>query len=130
MKRIPAAIILFSCLAGPAFGQTNVPTSTATNAATVTATNVAAADEQVSRGLDFALLDVNVGQDTTFALALRLRSYGVPFAFASGSSRAIVPDDLAGAPFLVKPCCSQLVISTVCAGLAKSKPVAHSHPNS
>ena len=69
----------------------------------VVATNVAAADEQLSRGLDFALLDVNVGQDTTFALARRLNSQGVPFAFASGSSRAIVPDDLAGVPFLVKP---------------------------
>ena len=40
----------------------------------VVATSVAAADAQLSRGLGFALLDVNVGQDTTFALARQLRS--------------------------------------------------------
>jgi DNA-binding response OmpR family regulator len=92
----------------------------ATGADVVVAVSIAAAEQQLGRLVDFVLLDVNVGQETTFALARRLREQGVACAFASGSSRAIIPDDLKALPFLAKPCRAQLVISAVGAALPTS----------
>jgi hypothetical protein len=77
--------------------------------------SVAAAEQQLERRMDFVLLDVNVGHQTTFALARRMVEQGVSFAFASGSSRDVIPDDLKAMPFLTKPCRAQLVVSAVCA---------------
>jgi DNA-binding response OmpR family regulator len=93
----------------------------ATGAEVVVAMSVAAAEQQLERRMDFVLLDVNVCHETTFALARRLVEQGVSFAFASGSSRTIIPDDLKAMPFLTKPCGAQLVISAVRAALLTSK---------
>ena len=78
----------------------------------VIATSLAGAEEELSRKFDFALLDVNIKDDTTFALARRLSCEGVPLAFASGACSTIIPDDLNAVPFLQKPCRSQVVINT------------------
>jgi DNA-binding LytR/AlgR family response regulator len=93
----------------------------ATGADVIVAISVAAAEQQLARGVDFALLDVNVCDETTFALARRLVHQGVSCAFASGASRAIIPDDLKALPFLAKPCRAPLVISAVRAALLTSK---------
>lgn len=41
--------------------------------------------------LDFALLDVNLGQGTSERVADVLRARGIPFAFVSGYDRASLP---------------------------------------
>jgi DNA-binding NtrC family response regulator len=86
----------------------------------IVATNLVGAEEHLADNLDFALLDVNIGDGTTFALARRLAERGVPFAFASGSSRSVVPPDLMAAPFLSKPCRTGLVSKTIRGALAST----------
>lgn len=57
-----------------------------------------------SPDLNGALLDINLGQETCFAIADRLVEQGVPFIFLSGySDGAIVPDRFSAVPCLAKP---------------------------
>jgi light-regulated signal transduction histidine kinase (bacteriophytochrome)/CheY-like chemotaxis protein len=52
----------------------------------------------------FALLDVNLGEETSFAVADRLRALGVPHVFATGyGEEAALPPEHAGTPVLKKP---------------------------
>lgn len=54
--------------------------------------------------VDFALLDVNLGDgETSFAAAEILRQRGVPFAFVTGYGDQGVRGDLRDAPILAKP---------------------------
>ncbi|NNM73679.1 response regulator [Enterovirga aerilata] len=64
---------------------------------------VADAGRRIGDGLDFALLDVDLPDGKSFALAERLHRSRVPFAFVSASRRSEVPADLQGAPFIPKP---------------------------
>ncbi len=84
-----------------------------TGAQVTVAGTVSAAQSAVSSGVDFALLDVNIGKGTTYALARCLSSDGIPFVFTSGSSNADMPDDLRSARFLSKPCRAADIIKTV-----------------
>ena len=53
---------------------------------------------------DFALLDLNLGNDTSIAVANRLQSARVPFAFASGlDDQSQLPPTLGHYPILRKP---------------------------
>lgn len=53
---------------------------------------------------DLALLDVNLGEAMSFSFARLLKERGVAFGFVSGySDTQDFPDDLQGAPLLVKP---------------------------
>lgn len=55
-------------------------------------------------GLDFALLDVNLGDgQTSFQTAEILRQRGVPFAFVTGYGDQGVRADLRDVPVLAKP---------------------------
>lgn len=54
-------------------------------------------------GCDTALLDVNLGLETSEAVALELRARGTPFVVMSGYAQDELPAALAGAPFLSKP---------------------------
>jgi CheY-like chemotaxis protein len=54
-------------------------------------------------GLDFALLDVNLGGTSAEAVADALIKAAVPFAFASGYGRAGVPAHLQDRPVIRKP---------------------------
>jgi CheY-like chemotaxis protein len=56
-----------------------------------------------SEPLDGALLDINLGHGTTFALATALLERGVPFAFVTGHASKPVPDHLQQCPRLIKP---------------------------
>ncbi len=57
-----------------------------------------------SSDIDFALLDVNLGsQSTSFAAAEALRARGVPFAFVTGYGAQGVREDLRDAPVVSKP---------------------------
>lgn len=53
--------------------------------------------------IDCAVLDINVADDTVFALADRLRKAGVPFVFLSGYTKGSIPSRLAKTPLLEKP---------------------------
>jgi len=65
----------------------------------------AAEAEQVARTaqFDFALLDVNLDGETSFAAADALRDRQIPFAFVTGYGEQGVRPDLRDAPVLSKP---------------------------
>jgi len=53
--------------------------------------------------LDLAILDMSLGQDSSFPIADALQQRGIPFMFASGHDAAALPDKHAGRQVLVKP---------------------------
>ncbi|MBV9348539.1 MAG: response regulator transcription factor [Pseudolabrys sp.] len=71
--------------------------------APTTVESSSAAMPVVERGVDLALLDIEVADGVTFALAAKLRAQGTPVVFVSGSDPSRVPNDLAATPFLQKP---------------------------
>ncbi|ARM89630.1 PAS/GAF/phytochrome domain-containing protein [Rhizobium sp. CIAT894] len=70
-----------------------------------TAPSVAEAMEILAdRSFDLALLDVNLGDETSFGIADRLAAEGVPFVFATGYGEGIAQaNSHSGAPVLQKP---------------------------
>jgi CheY-like chemotaxis protein len=57
---------------------------------------------------DFALLDVGLVRETSFAIAERLEALGIPFAFVTGYSADVrAPEAFAHKPRLPKPCNSE-----------------------
>jgi CheY-like chemotaxis protein len=56
-----------------------------------------------SGGIDAALLDVNLGDDTVFPLADRLRARGVPLIFSTGYGEGGLREADRGCPVLRKP---------------------------
>jgi len=53
--------------------------------------------------LDFAVLDVNVAGEVSFAFARTLVGRGVPFVFSTGYGNSGLPADLQNRPVLTKP---------------------------
>ena len=70
-----------------------------------TAPSVAEAMEILAgQSFDLALLDVNLGDETSFGIADRLAAEGVPFAFATGYGEGIAQaNSHSDAPVLQKP---------------------------
>lgn len=70
---------------------------------------VAASVGQALKAIDegvpkFAFLDINLGHETSFAIAERLASMGIPFAFTTGYGEDIAfPPKLLGVPRVRKP---------------------------
>lgn len=64
---------------------------------------IAAARRQVDNRVDFALLDIDVRDGKSFAVATALEERGIPFAFVSGSCPEDLPVGLRGANFIPKP---------------------------
>lgn len=54
-------------------------------------------------GCDAAILDVNLGRETSEAVARKLASAGIPFIVTSGYGRDQLPSSFAAAPLLNKP---------------------------
>lgn len=54
-------------------------------------------------GLEGAILDVNLGDETSLALADILLDRGIPFAVASGHAAGQLPDGFAAGIYLGKP---------------------------
>ena len=71
-----------------------------------TASNVARALQLIEERVpDFALLDISLMREKSFAVAERLEGLGIPFAFISGyGADAGLPAALAKKPRLPKPC--------------------------
>ncbi len=71
-----------------------------------TARSVGEALEHIAAAApDFALLDVNLGDEKCFEVARRLRGLGVSFAFATGygDTHAVFPAEFADALIAAKP---------------------------
>lgn len=67
-----------------------------------------ALDAIASRAPDFALLDVELIRETSFAVAERLLALEIPFVFVTGyGAEARIPPQFAGHPRLQKPCSSE-----------------------
>lgn len=71
--------------------------------------DTAATVDQALRSIErtrpsFALLDLNLGNESSIRVAQKLKEIGVPFIFATGyGERAPIPVDLASAPVVQKP---------------------------
>ncbi|WP_076743296.1 response regulator [Sphingomonas jeddahensis] len=52
---------------------------------------------------DLAVLDINLGSETSFEIGRRLLGDGVPVLFATGYDASIIPSDLSAAAYLSKP---------------------------
>jgi light-regulated signal transduction histidine kinase (bacteriophytochrome) len=71
--------------------------------------DTAASVDQALRAIErappsFALLDLNLGNESSIRVAQKLKDIGVPFIFATGyGERAPIPADLASAPVVQKP---------------------------
>jgi DNA-binding response OmpR family regulator len=74
------------------------------NAEVVVAGTLTAAGKLDLNDLDVAILDVNIGHQTSYAFARQLLGAGITFAFASASRRSEIPVDLGDVPFFSKPC--------------------------
>ncbi len=71
--------------------------------------DTAASVDQALRSIErtrpsFALLDLNLGNESSIKVAQKLKEIGVPFIFATGyGERAPIPEQLASAPVVQKP---------------------------
>jgi CheY-like chemotaxis protein len=74
-----------------------------------TAANVARALQMIAdRAPDFALLDVGLMREKSFAIAERLDALKIPFAFATGYSTDVrLPAAFSDRPRLLKPCSTE-----------------------
>jgi CheY-like chemotaxis protein len=74
-----------------------------------TAATVARALQMIAdRAPDFALLDVSLMREKSFAIAERLNALKIPFAFVTGySSDVRLPQAFAGRPRILKPCSTE-----------------------
>jgi CheY-like chemotaxis protein len=73
--------------------------------------NVATAlDLIAARAPDFALLDVGLARENSFAVAERLAALQIPFAFVTGYGADKVPPAFADRPRLPKPCSSEALL--------------------
>ena len=62
------------------------------------------------RAPDFALLDVGLASEKSFAVAERLQAMKIPFVFVTGySSEFGLPPALNGTPMLPKPCTTDVL---------------------
>src|SRR6202012_4711002 len=63
---------------------------------------------------DFALLDISLVREKSFAVAERLEALGIPFAFISGyGADAALPAAIAKKPRLPKPCTSDTMLAAL-----------------
>ena len=65
--------------------------------------SVCDARAHLSEALDYALLDVDVSDGKSFAIAQELRERDIPFAFVSASAPSDVPETLQFVSFIPKP---------------------------
>jgi DNA-binding response OmpR family regulator len=64
---------------------------------------------EIGRGVDFALLDVDLADGKSYPVAEALRARCIPFVFVSGSLRSEVPKALGTVPFIPKPYAQSMI---------------------
>ena len=76
-----------------------------------TAASVNHALKAIERALpSFALLDINLGAESSLPVGYRLKELGVPFMFVTGyGERAPLPAELSDAPIVQKPYTRELI---------------------
>lgn len=81
----------------------------------VTASSVRQAREALAEGgLDFAILDINLGSDSSLAVAEELKARDIPFIFASGyGEQAQLSPDFAGHEVISKPYGSKEIVEAL-----------------
>jgi PAS domain S-box-containing protein len=72
-------------------------------------------------GCDGAVLDIDLGGETSEPLAQRLQAAGVPFVTMSGAPRDLQPSIFRAGPFLAKPVTGQTLVA------ALKRHLAHEH---
>jgi DNA-binding response OmpR family regulator len=78
------------------------------------ATSVAAALRLIAaEPCDAAVLDINLGVETSAPVAAELKKAGIPFIAVSGNSREHQPEIFHGAPWVPKPCLAKDLIAVV-----------------
>lgn len=75
--------------------------------------SVAEAAGHLGDDFDYALLDIDVLDGKSFAIAAELKKKGVPFAFVSASKPSDVPGHLRSASFIPKPFEEKTVLSSI-----------------
>lgn len=60
---------------------------------------------------DLAVLDINLGSETSFDIGRQLLADGVPVLFATGYDASVIPSDLSAAAYLTKPLSTKSLIS-------------------
>lgn len=65
------------------------------------------------RAVDFALLDINLGDGNAYEVATELIRRDVPFLFATGSEPWVIPDEFQEVPRLDKPLTSRTLADAV-----------------
>jgi len=74
------------------------------------------------RAPDFALLDIGLLREKSFAVAERLEALGIPFAFISGyGADASLPTALAQKPRLPKPCTADAMQAVLRSAVAAAR---------
>jgi DNA-binding NtrC family response regulator len=63
-----------------------------------------------ARAPEFALLDVGLAREKSFAVAEKLAALKIPFAFVTGYGADKVPPEFADRPRLPKPCSSDALL--------------------
>jgi len=63
-----------------------------------------------ARAPEFALLDVGLAREKSFAVAEKLAALKIPFAFVTGYGADKVPPEFADRPRLPKPCSSEALL--------------------
>ncbi len=53
--------------------------------------------------VDAVLIDINLGRGLSFDFARVLRRNAIPFLFLTGYDAGMLPEDLAGSPYISKP---------------------------
>lgn len=66
------------------------------------------------KAVHIALLDINLGQASSFDLARALGARDIPFVFLTGYDPEILPVDLAEAALITKPADASAVVRALC----------------
>ena len=66
-----------------------------------------------AKGCDAAVLDINLGKETSELVALELKDRGTPFVTLSGYTREQYPPAFHGVPALAKPPRPEVLVAEV-----------------
>jgi PAS domain S-box-containing protein len=75
-----------------------------------------------AQGCEGAVLDVNLGRETSETLALKFAADGVPFVTLTGYAQDQVPAVFNTAPLLTKPIVTEVLVAELAGRLAQSRP--------
>lgn len=75
--------------------------------------SAAAARERLSEPFDFALLDVDLVDGTSFELARTLQARGVPYVFVTAMRPKDIPESLRDARVVAKPYREDTILATL-----------------